>query len=113
MACTLTKGDGVFDAIGQKGNQPVVFIRSDAAPGVVVISATYAGAKLDIDQSGKMTLPPLQTGTKDLAMVIDGVRAGDDVELFEDCPASEELSRAVVGSAPGGADLRIGFRIHV
>ncbi len=113
MPGKLARGNGVFDAVGHEGDEPTVFIRSDAAPGVIVIAATYGGAKVAIGDNGSMKLPPLQAGTTNLTLVIDGVQTGDDIQLFEDGFDGDELCRGVVGSAPGGASPRIGFRIHV
>ena len=113
MACKLTEGNGVFDAFGTKDDEPVVLVKSDAAAGLDVLFATYAGTAVALVGKNKMKLPKLLEGTKELEIVIDGVKVGDDVQLFEECPGAKELSRAVVGAAQGGPDLRIGFRIHV
>ena len=43
MACILTQGNGVFDAIGSVGTTPVVQVRSGAAARLMVLSATYDG----------------------------------------------------------------------
>jgi hypothetical protein len=67
-----------------------------------------------IDVDGKMALPAARLGTNVLSMTIEGARAGDDVQLVEDCGDGKTLvlRKKFVGRAPGGSDPVVSFRIH-
>jgi hypothetical protein len=115
MACVLKRDPkGRFDAIAPPGKPAKVFVRSDAASKVVVVAAMLGASELEIDE-GTISLPKMKEGVQALAIVVEGLRPNDDLQLVEACEGEpEELATKIVGAAPGGgANPLVGFTIRV
>jgi hypothetical protein len=103
----------MFDALASAGSRATLFIQSDSAPTATVTAATLNGTTVVISEDGKIATAVFSAGTNVLIMTVEGVNAGDDVQLVEDCGATTSvLKKKFVGAAPGGADPVVSFRIH-
>jgi len=114
MACLCTKDPtGDFDALTRVGAAATVFIQSDDAPTATITAATFNDEPVVVDDDGLLLLPPAAGGTNVLALTIEGVEAGDDVQLVELCDdgVPSVLKRKFVGAAPGGANPVMRFHI--
>src|SRR5687767_6896727 len=112
MACNLRKDpEDRFDALSAAGRTATVFIRSDASPDVKITAATFNRVPVEVGDDGRIDLPSFRRNTNVLNLTIEGVQPGDDIQLVEECETGETLSTKTVGSAPGGADPVMGFRI--
>jgi hypothetical protein len=103
----------MFDALASAGSSATLLIQSERAPTATVTAATLNGAAVVIDGNGRIASAVFSAGTNVLIMTVEGVNAGDDVQLVEDCGATTSvLKTKFVGAAPGGADPVVSFRIH-
>jgi hypothetical protein len=115
MECVLRKDPRRrVDAIAREGDRPVVAIRSDASPMLLIKLAALRGEELELDEEGHIPLPRLTPGVKTLDLILEGVNEGDDVQLAEVCEDGvHTLSTKPVGSSPFLGEPVIGFTIRV
>ena len=87
------------DVLGTTGSTPKVFLRDGNKAPIPVIAAKLGTKDIDVTDS-PFTLPALVAGINVLTLVIEGVNAGDVVELVEDCGGGEMRPLKISAQAP-------------
>lgn len=112
MPCNMQKDpNGHVDAFAHVGQTATVFVRSTASPQLKVTAAKFNSVLVQVGDDGKIQLPAFKRDNNLLDLTIEGIGAGDDIQLVEDCENAETLCTKIAGSAPGGANPLVGFII--